>query len=303
MIGGMHLFAFLLTFALLGIGLLVARLILPGKESEKTLVFYGRWFSAAMAVLASVSSVSVFYTETFEEALARYLVFMVAFPALAFPIGYFFGLIKLGAWRAGPRERAHSRPPSDLHAGNKTLISPIEGGDQAVEVGMSQISDIEEKAFAQAFDEVDSGNFRKGIWAKALVDCEGDASRAKLLYTKLRAAQLMKELQDNYGSHEPSSAAPRPSLDGGEALDRNLPYQLNRQNLEKAYAEVMKFRDFDSNRSLIEALGGSVEVFADDFFDVIFLEEKRHFSSSRQFFHFCETLVQKHAEEMLNGSR
>ena len=47
------------------------------------------------------------------------------------------------------------------------------------------------KAFAQAMNEVDTKTYDTGLWAMALVECNGDENVARLAYMKARAADLV----------------------------------------------------------------------------------------------------------------
>ena len=48
-------------------------------------------------------------------------------------------------------------------------------------------------AFAQAMKEVDTGNREPGLWAMALVDCNGDEKAARIAYMRARAADIAWE--------------------------------------------------------------------------------------------------------------
>ena len=48
----------------------------------------------------------------------------------------------------------------------------------------------EEKFYELAYDEIESGNLKKGLWAKAFSEAEGDEKKAKALYTKYRFDQI-----------------------------------------------------------------------------------------------------------------
>lgn len=53
----------------------------------------------------------------------------------------------------------------------------------------------EEKAFDLAATEVDKGNIRNGLWTKLLVDNNGDENITRLHYIRLRAAEILKEIE------------------------------------------------------------------------------------------------------------
>lgn len=51
-------------------------------------------------------------------------------------------------------------------------------------------------SYAQAEDEVENRSYDKGLWAKALLEAEGDESKRKITYMRLRAAQLEREARE-----------------------------------------------------------------------------------------------------------
>ena len=61
----------------------------------------------------------------------------------------------------------------------------------------------EEAFYKQVLEEVESGNMRKGIYAKALADSSGDLGKANSLYIKYRVQSLVEE-QENLGFKLPS---------------------------------------------------------------------------------------------------
>ena len=52
----------------------------------------------------------------------------------------------------------------------------------------------EETVFAEVYREVEAGNIREGLWAQALVKSDGDSTKAKIEYMKLRVQSLKDEL-------------------------------------------------------------------------------------------------------------
>ena len=53
-----------------------------------------------------------------------------------------------------------------------------------------KIIDIDDKFFAIAKNELDSGKLQEGLWVKCELMAEGNESKAKSLYIKYRAKQL-----------------------------------------------------------------------------------------------------------------
>ena len=52
--------------------------------------------------------------------------------------------------------------------------------------------ETEEDAYAWASNEIEDGTYKKGIWAKAFADSDGDEQKQKALYIKYRAEQLIE---------------------------------------------------------------------------------------------------------------
>ena len=52
----------------------------------------------------------------------------------------------------------------------------------------------EEAVFAEVYKEVEAGDIREGLWAQALVKSDGDSTKAKIEYMKLRVQSLKDEL-------------------------------------------------------------------------------------------------------------
>ena len=54
---------------------------------------------------------------------------------------------------------------------------------------------VEERLYEMVMDELESGNIRKGIWAKAVAKSNGNDSQAKSKYLELRVESLKDEAQ------------------------------------------------------------------------------------------------------------
>ena len=52
----------------------------------------------------------------------------------------------------------------------------------------------EEKIYEKVYEEVASGVKREGLWFKALSESDGEETKAKALYVKLRVRSLIDEL-------------------------------------------------------------------------------------------------------------
>jgi hypothetical protein len=49
---------------------------------------------------------------------------------------------------------------------------------------------VEEEFYELAYEEIESGNLKKGLWAKSFSEAEGDENKAKALYIKYRFDQI-----------------------------------------------------------------------------------------------------------------
>jgi hypothetical protein len=52
----------------------------------------------------------------------------------------------------------------------------------------------EEKIYAQAYAEFERGELRKGLWAKALANSDGDSEKAKSRYLRSRVQSILDEI-------------------------------------------------------------------------------------------------------------
>ena len=60
---------------------------------------------------------------------------------------------------------------------------------------MADASD--EQYYAQALDELESGTYNRGLWAKVFCTAQGQEEEAKALYMKYRVAQLEQSKERN----------------------------------------------------------------------------------------------------------
>lgn len=84
--------------------------------------------------------------------------------------------------------------PASAEAAAMTEKKPsteIENREKETTTGTS-VSDIEDRAFAQAASELDTNQRDAGVWARAFSDAEGDENRAKALYIRYRAKRITK---------------------------------------------------------------------------------------------------------------
>lgn len=73
----------------------------------------------------------------------------------------------------------------------KQLNTGTDNRENETATGVS-VSDIEDRAFAQAAAELDTNQRDAGVWARAYSDAEGDENRAKALYIRYRAQRISK---------------------------------------------------------------------------------------------------------------
>lgn len=287
------MYALILTLVLLAAGLLVARLIFPKESTQKSAIYYGRFFAAVTAVLASLSSLETFYSVEPTEVIARYLLFMTAFPALGFALGYGFGLVKFGVKSVGRMTNAQQSmatgKPKSVEMSRVTDASELKDEEGSVD----RDDGLLDQAYAVAYEEVETVNLKKGLWARLLVEADGNVEKTRLSYVRARANQVYKELMGSRALSEKKQDFQSEELGRGVRSD-------NATRLGSLLQAVSKHKDFDSNVALIEFFGGSVTLLGDDFIDVVFLGKTYHFSSSKQFFHFCESGVCKHAKAELS---
>lgn len=82
-------------------------------------------------------------------------------------------------------------------------------------------ADVDESLYAEAIGELNSNTKSEGLWARCLVEAEGDKSKAEAAYIKTRVSQLKDNLQSNNLIKE------NPYKDySGEYLYRNNLYTL-----------------------------------------------------------------------------
>lgn len=58
-----------------------------------------------------------------------------------------------------------------------------------------QTKEIEEKAYEEAAEELKTGNFNKGLKAKAFSKADGNEVKANAIYISLRSKQIIKKLK------------------------------------------------------------------------------------------------------------
>jgi len=93
-----------------------------------------------------------------------------------------------------PLNVAVSMRPSDVHSfdvlSEKSSQPALHKTTTLFEPAMNTESLTEEDNWATAMAEVESGQRRPGVWAKAFAESEGDETKAKVAYLKVRVQQL-----------------------------------------------------------------------------------------------------------------
>lgn len=77
------------------------------------------------------------------------------------------------------------------------------------------VTDAEEMLYEQVAQEISSGNIRQGLWLKAFADAEGDELKAKAAYSRMRVAQLAKDLR-----HAMEEEAKKAQSDIASSIDK-----------------------------------------------------------------------------------
>ncbi len=90
---------------------------------------------------------------------------------------------------------ASSASPSSVASAPASLATPdlgrlSTGRDAAAGVMTAAGNPLVRQAFAQAMKEVDTKTYDSGLWAMALVECNGNEQAARITYMRARAADL-----------------------------------------------------------------------------------------------------------------
>ena len=71
----------------------------------------------------------------------------------------------------------------------KTQSAVVENKDLKPDAE-KEVHMVEEEFYELAYEEIESGNLKKGLWAKAFSETEGDENKTKALYIKYRFDQI-----------------------------------------------------------------------------------------------------------------
>jgi hypothetical protein len=98
----------------------------------------------------------------------------------------------------------------------------------------------EEQLYQIVVDEIKRDEKREGLWAKALVEAEGDKEKTQALYIKLRVQSLKDELE--YAEYAAAEEADRAERDRAEAAKREAKADAEAKKREKAERDEQKRR-------------------------------------------------------------
>ena len=87
-----------------------------------------------------------------------------------------------------------TQPPRQTSPSALPLLAP--NNQIPPPAAMSPSSPTEEDFWATAMNEVETGQRRPGVWAKAFAECDGDETKAKVTYLKARVQQLTSDARE-----------------------------------------------------------------------------------------------------------
>ena len=111
----------------------------------------------------------------------------------------------------------------------------------------------EEQLYAQAAEEVASGQIRQGLWAKALAEADGDETAAKGRYLKLRVEIMRAEAEVlDYVAKEAVKRPEQPEVQAYEPDPNLSPVDQAKQYLRHLGCQVTGGPD---NYRIVDELG------------------------------------------------
>lgn len=82
---------------------------------------------------------------------------------------------------------------------------------------------LEESIYEAVYEEIETGMMRKGLWAKALANSDGNENQAKAAYIKLRATAMMDDIamreQQDEAARQQENASSSPPPEGSWTND------------------------------------------------------------------------------------
>lgn len=184
------------------VGLFIRRQIRGNKNLTNSPIQTGRKWAANTAFFAALGSTHRFIKMGFTEGLVGLTISLIIFPAVAFVVGWIFRsvwpaqmtgaargnhkIMDSGIGRSEPQRippRAQLQPP--VFATN-AMPTPIPAPLRA------DVLATEEDHWATAMKELETGQRRPGLWAKAFAEVDGDETKAKVAYLRVRVQQLLE---------------------------------------------------------------------------------------------------------------
>lgn len=119
----------------------------------------------------------------------------------------------------------------------------------------------EEALYAVALDQLETGERRRGLWAKALVEASGDQPKAEATYLQLLVAALRDELYVA-GRLQDSSADQQYKRIVRDGSTHGTPSDTKASMLQYSANSVINgYADFKACETLITAAGGTVKAY------------------------------------------
>jgi len=131
----------------------------------------------------------------------------------------------------------------------------------------------DEDHWATAMTELESGQRRTGVWAKAYAEADGEETKAKVAYLKARVRQL---------ADAETESQPLPQADGSlTATEKNRPAPISYQSLVKVLENAKK--NLSEN-------GWQVNTIRPGCHQVTKNELTRYFYADQEFIRFADTV-------------
>jgi hypothetical protein len=117
----------------------------------------------------------------------------------------------------------------------------------------------EEQLYAQAAEEVASGQIRQGLWAKALAEADGDETAAKGRYLKLRVEIMRAEAEvTDYARKQAAKEADQAAREANQESARDRDSYSNEVEMARRflYGEGYKLETFAGRFRVKDPAGG-----------------------------------------------
>lgn len=175
--------------------------LLPAKTPART--------GLVGAVLGAALTLSVlphqFRSKDTANAVVASLVLLVMYAATGFFLGWVYRKLRpikatFGVESKPVEALSLLQKKADMQSAGAGLVDDKpskkidlnlhDSGQSPAVTAANAAPDTDENHWASALAELDGGNRRQGIWAKAFADSDGDEIRAKVAYLKVRVRQL-----------------------------------------------------------------------------------------------------------------